>query len=139
MNRREFLALTAAAPVVGIPRRIPVSGATELMPHRLYLPGIVWSSLAFVGQINNRFIYFNAAVTESEGKRLAAAINEEWRELPEWFSICLGVEDDPVSEQWLVGEGWERRVRIAEAFVRNGGFVVDLHGNGVLLRREERS
>lgn len=137
MRRRDFLAVTVAAPLVGIGRSVPVVESTLLLPHRLYLPGIVWSSLAFIGQVNHHFVYFDARVTDSEGKRLAAAINHEWRELPNWFSLCLGIENSPVAEQWLTGDGWEHRVRVAEAFIRGGSFRLDLHGDGVLLRREE--
>jgi len=139
MKRRDFLALTAAAPFVGIGRSIPVIEPPLLLPHRMYLPGCSWSALALVGQINQRFIYYDGRVTAHEGKRLSAAINDEWKELPKWFSLCLGIENNPVAEHWLTGEGWEQRVRIAEAYFRNGGFVVDLHGDGVLLRREEAS
>ncbi len=137
MKRREFIALAAAAPFVGIVRSIPMVESTELMPHRLFLPGCSWSALALVGQINQRFIYYDGRVAAHEGKRLSAAINDEWKELPKWFSLCLGIENNPVAEQWLTGDGWEHRIRVAEAFFRNGGFVVNLHGDGVLLQREE--
>ena len=136
MRRREFLVLAAATPFAGIGRGFPTVESTLLLPHQLFLPGIVWSSLAFIGQINHRFIYFDARVTAHEGKRLAAAINDEWRELPQWFSICLGIMDDPFSEHWLTGEGWERRVRVAEAFF-NGGFRIEPQSGGVMLMRIE--
>ncbi|MBD3671955.1 MAG: hypothetical protein HUJ26_00390 [Planctomycetaceae bacterium] len=138
MRRREFLAVAAVAPFLGIGRNLPAVESTELMPNRLFLPGIVWSSMAFIGQVNHGFVYFDARVTAQAARRLARAINDEWRELPEWFSFYLGFMDDPISQQWLTGEGWERRVRIAEAFFRNGAFVVELHSDGILLLREDQ-
>lgn len=137
MKRRDFLAVAAAAPFLRIGRSILLAESTELMPHRLFLPGPVWSSLALIGHVHHRFKYIDCRVTASQGRRLSEAINDEWRELPEWFSLSLGFENSPVGEEWLTGEGWERRVRIAEAFFRNGAFIVELHGDGILLLREE--
>lgn len=137
MNRRDFLTTTASLPLLAIfPDRNEVEAL--LHPHKLYLPGAVWSSLAFVGQITHRFVYYDGYVPGREARRLAISLNEEWQELPKWFSLCLGVENDPIAEQWLLGTGWERRVRIAEAYFRNGGFKIESTSDDVWLSRRDR-
>lgn len=138
MNRRDFIALTAAVPFGAITFGDPVALHAELLPHRLLMPGLTWPSLAFVGQVSNKFRFVNGVVTDREALRLSQAINNEWRGLPEWFQICLGVEQDDASEQWLMGDGWQQRVRITEAFFRSGGFHIVPQSDGLLLLRSER-
>ena len=111
---------------------------TELLPHRLVMPGLTWPTLAFVGQVTNGVVIVNGEVTDKEARKLSTAINREWDGLPHWFRICFGYEKDGIAEEWLMGDGWQRRVRIAEAFYRSGGFKIESQTDGVLLLRTDR-
>ncbi len=135
MNRRNFIALTAAAPFGAFTFGKPVAHHTELHPHRLFLPGSAWGILAFVGQRTNDFLFFNGVVTDREATKLARAINDEWHDLPWWFQFYLGIDPNDASKYWLTSVGWQQRVRNAEAYFRGGGFRISPQDDGVLLVR----
>jgi len=140
MNRRDFIAIATAVPFGSIAFGKPVAHHTELHPHRLFLPGSAWGILAFVGQRTNDFMFFNGVVTDREATKLSKAINKEWRGLPQWFQFYLGIDPNAASKHWLMGDGWQRRVRIAEAYFRtSGGFGIEPQSDGVLLVRRDDS
>ena len=68
---------------------------------------------------------------------MKADINENWNDNDWFFQFYLGISPDEAAEQWLLSEGWQQRVRVAEAYFRNGGFRIVPQSNGVLLLRSD--
>ncbi len=139
MNRRELLVLATAVPIGWVKFGTPGSYHTELMPHRMALPATTWEAIAFASQVTRRCQIRGGVVTNVDAQRIAQAIDDDWDDLTWHFNFYLGFDPNDASEQWLLGRGWEQRVRIAEAFFRGGGFRIEPQSDGVLLVRVDES
>lgn len=120
MNRREFITLVATVPFGGITFGKTISIHPELMPHRLFLPATTWEAIGFASQVTRRCRIIDGVVTNADAQTIAKAINANWDDLPWHFRFYLGIDPNDDSEQFLLGDGWQRRVRVAEAFFRVG-------------------
>ncbi len=108
-------------------------------PHRLVLPGKTWDSISFAARTKVGLIFAGRRASREESLQLAKSINKDWHELSLYSKFYLGNFPDETAKEWLFGRGWQRSVRIAEAFFRYGAFRIVYRPDGVVLLRVEES